>query len=137
MTRYPDWPERLEAAVGAARHRPFAWGEHDCSLWVADAVLAMTGVDLADLWRGTYHDEAGAKLVWSQAGRWPWILDRAACRHGLSRIGPATAGRGDIVLAKHNGQLQPTICVGDHLAAAGPDGLVFLPRAAGVGAWGV
>lgn len=137
MTRHHDWPERLAAAIEAARHRPFVWGEHDCCLWVSDAIDAMTGTDPAADIRGRYRDEAGAAAIIAQSGAWPWAIDRAACAVGISRIAVTSAGRGDVVLVRQGDQVQPTICVGDHLAAAGPDGLIFLPRSLGIGAWRV
>jgi hypothetical protein len=52
MKRYEDWPQRLVAAIEAARGRPFSWGAMDCCLFAADVVLAMTGVDYAAGFRG-------------------------------------------------------------------------------------
>lgn len=137
IARLPDWEQRLAAEIDAARNRAFQWGEHDCCMWVANVVLAMTGTDLALKWRGRYSDEAGAMAFAAEFGRWPWIIDRAVCEERINRIPVSSAARGDIVLSRHNNQLQPAICIGDHLAAVGLSGLIFLPRSAGVGAWGV
>jgi len=51
VSRPPDWPERLLAALAAARDRPFRWGEHDCCLFAADLIEAVTGVDPAAAFR--------------------------------------------------------------------------------------
>lgn len=59
MTRFPDWPERWNAFVEERRNRPFQWGANDCGLFAADAVLAVTGTDIAKDWRG-YRTERGA-----------------------------------------------------------------------------
>lgn len=47
MTRLPDWRPRLAAYVQDAWRKPFRYGEHDCSLFAAGAVEAMTGVNPA------------------------------------------------------------------------------------------
>ena len=54
MKRLEDWPERLAAFVEARRAMPFRWGQNDCALFAADAVAAVTGVDLAERWRGLW-----------------------------------------------------------------------------------
>jgi len=59
VSRLPDWRERLAAFVAARRETPFAWGAADCCLTSADAVCAMTGVDLAAPLRG-YRSQFGA-----------------------------------------------------------------------------
>ena len=45
--RLPDWQPRLQALIQARLAAPFAWGEHDCCLFVCDAVQAITGQDLS------------------------------------------------------------------------------------------
>lgn len=52
MARYPDWQTRLTCYLADCARAPFRPGHHDCMLFVAGAVLAMTGVDLARGWRG-------------------------------------------------------------------------------------
>jgi len=54
LHRLPDWRPRLVSFVNSVRARPFAYGTHDCALFAAGAVEAMTGVDLAKDWRGAY-----------------------------------------------------------------------------------
>lgn len=60
MTRCEDWHARLAAYVFDAGRTPFAYGSHDCALFAAGAVEAMTGTDLAAGWRGIYRTLAGA-----------------------------------------------------------------------------
>ena len=54
MKRYPDWKPRLIAWLAKAAGTPYRPGTHDCALFAAGAVEAMTGVDLAAGFRGTY-----------------------------------------------------------------------------------
>lgn len=63
MTRFPDWQNRLAAYVEAIRAVPFSYGYHDCALFAAGAVEAMTGEDLSKKWRGYRSlDDGIAKL---------------------------------------------------------------------------
>lgn len=50
------------------RSRPFVWGNWDCCLFAADAVLALTGVDHAATFRGRYRTERGARLALRKQG---------------------------------------------------------------------
>jgi hypothetical protein len=112
MTRLKDWPSRLAALVAAARARPFEWGTHDCCLWAADAVQALTGRDPAAKWRGTYSTEVGAFRVVLALGGLPVI---AAL--GGTEIPTALAITGDVGLVRW------------------PDGVVSLGVSGGAGRW--
>ncbi len=59
MNRLPDWRRRLELYLRDASTRPFRPGRHDCALFAAGAVKAMTGTDLAKGWRGYSSLKAG------------------------------------------------------------------------------
>lgn len=135
MPRRDDWPEQLAAAVDAARARPFAWGEHDCCLWAADAIAAMTGEDFAAGFRGAYSTAAGAVEILAHWGS----LRGLAGRHLGDEIAPRLAGRGDIVLAETDGRPSLGVCIGLVAAFTGADGLEFLALedAACVAAWRV
>ena len=63
--RVDGWESRLTDAIEAARHCPFVWGTHDCALFAADVVLAITGVDYAETLRGNYstRHEAMATIM--------------------------------------------------------------------------
>lgn len=89
--RLPDWPERFAAYIARHRGTPFAWGVHDCVLFAAGNVQAITG-------------------QWPLSMQWP---DAAAAARLLRRLGglesavdgvlprlssPALAQRGDILL---------------------------------------
>jgi hypothetical protein len=94
--RYGDWPERLARCIAAARTRRFAWGEHDCALFAADCVQAMTGRDPAGAYRGRYRTALGVARLLRQrnsdlAGAWTAAL-------GAPLANPAYAQRGDVVV---------------------------------------
>ena len=55
LPRLRDWPERLDALLRARAEWPFVWGVHDCCTFCADAVLAITGVDVMGTLRQRYQ----------------------------------------------------------------------------------
>lgn len=93
--RRPDWKARLSAYVDAVRREPFAYGSHDCALFAAGALEAMTGEDPARAFRGTYGtlEEGEARL---RAAGFASCLDYA--RSLLEPVAPVHAQRGDIAV---------------------------------------
>jgi hypothetical protein len=109
----------------------FAWGVHDCALFAADGIQAMTGVDIASDFRGKYSDEPSSieaiKTVTGVDN--PTIEDAAAyCanKHGMAeRKYPLMAQRGDLVVVEDSGRLIAGLIhlSGRHIVAAGENGL--------------
>lgn len=58
--RIENWHQNLTALINERKEQPFAWGTNDCSLWAADCIVAVTGVDFALNARGTYDTAIGA-----------------------------------------------------------------------------
>jgi hypothetical protein len=133
MTRLRDWPSRFAALVAAARARPFAWGSHDCCLWAADAVQAVTGRDPAAQWRGTYSSEIGAFRVVLALGGLP-----AIAALGGVEIPPGLAIQGDVGLVRWpDGIHSLGVCAGaGRWLVVGDEGLVTLQDCE-TQAWGV
>lgn len=128
--RHLDWPERLAAFVEGRRFTPFVWGGNDCCLFAADAVLAITGTDLALDHRGRYADARGALEIVGAPGGLAGLVDLPGRDPGLAR-------RGDVVLAEMQGREVLGVCVGADYAAPGADGLVFRPMNEARRAWEV
>lgn len=100
MTRFHDWPTRLDRFLSANLERPFAWGTWDCCLWSASAIEAMTGEDIAASCRDAYGDAEGAVRVCIAACGSASLEAMAAHIAGLSEMRevPALmAQRGDMV----------------------------------------
>lgn len=122
----------LDQLIAASLRRPFAWGQMDCCLWAADAVLAATGRDLAAGLRGTYASEDEAAAVLERLG-------------GLAAVGalagpavpPLAAARGDVGLVEFGGRLSLAVCDGPHWLVAGRRGVVPVPFDAATAAWRV
>ena len=68
MNRNQEWPRILSEFLAEKANQPFSWGENDCLLFCADAVLSMTGTDHAAEFRGQYTDEARAYAALQSAG---------------------------------------------------------------------
>lgn len=99
MTRYPDWQARLEKYLASARGRKFKYGEFDCCLFVAGAIQAMTGTDLARDVRGLYGSAKQARSFCAIGGYsiGEFVVRLLRCR-GLLEVPLGKAFRGDVVV---------------------------------------
>lgn len=135
MPRKPDWERALAAAIEAARRKRFAWGRHDCCLFAADLILAMTGDDPAAHFRGCYDSAVSAHLALRRYGAGS-LLATLEARFGQSKP-PARAMRGDLVYARDPGSGPSCgICLG-RLAVFAGDGISFVPTNSVLYAWSI
>lgn len=130
IDRFSDWEALLSEWLGTAQGRPYAWGEHDCMLHVADAVAALTGVDPLASSRGRYSTRAGAyrQLRRLRAETCVALLDR-----WFTRIPPGFAQRGDVAAVED----APGVVLGGHARMLLHDGAVMAPRRTWTAAWAV
>ena len=63
-----NWPRLMNEAIEAVRDKPFVWGKHDCCLFAADVVKAMTGEDPMTEFRGQYKDQESALRALKEIG---------------------------------------------------------------------
>jgi len=68
MKKLNDWKFRLSTFLTESASKPFEWGENDCALFMADAVKAQTGCDIAQDYRGKYKTEIGSKKALKKYG---------------------------------------------------------------------
>lgn len=66
--RIKGWRSRLAATIDKARADAFAPGVHDCGLFSAAIVEAVTGVDHGDVWRGKYKTLVGGYKLLAKKG---------------------------------------------------------------------
>lgn len=126
LVRHLDWPERLAAFIESRRRSPFAWGQHDCCLFAADEVLALTGTDLAAELRGAYRTAEEAVQVLRRVGG----CGALAARHLPEYARPLMAQRGDVVSVDLDGRETLGVVAGNGCwAAPGEGGLLFRPMA--------
>lgn len=134
--RHPFWEQRLLALVERERDRPYRYGRHDCLLWAANAVKAVTGADYAKGHRGKYKSAASASRYLRQAFG---VETPEALLDTLFEQKPiGFAQRGDIILADDG---IPAVCMGDFALSPGEEGnragLVRVPRAQWAKAWAI
>lgn len=68
MKRQDGWLTNLNSYIDMVSRKPFIYGFHDCALFAAGGVLAMTGVDPAAGWRDSYATLAGGLKLLRKAG---------------------------------------------------------------------
>lgn len=128
LARFEDWEERLSLRLDIVADKPFAWGSHDCALFAADCVKAMTGVDPAEALRGRYDTQHGAALALREHGAGT-LLKTLKAIFG-EPISPHFAQRGDVVMLD---RATTGICVGRFSyfvgREEGVEGLVVIPTA--------
>jgi hypothetical protein len=114
---------------------PFEWGSNDCALFAADAILANTGTDVADDFRGKYTTQLGALKTIREVTGGTTIADAAAyCanKYGLfEHEFPLMAKRGDLVVIDNLGTLIAGVVHlnGHDAISVSETGLVRLPIA--------
>jgi hypothetical protein len=140
LHRYSDWPSRLHSYLETRRYAEFAYGSHDCCLFVADAIVAMTGIDVAASFRNTYHSGPGALRRICAYSAFATVEDLVATvfrEHGLPEISPAHAARGDVALLPENGHILGLISLSGTVLAAAEHGWLEYPATIACRAWKV
>ena len=145
LTRVEHWDTRAFHNFLLAREKAaFAWGANDCALFAADGIKAMTGVDIAEDFRGKYSDEAGAFALIRELTGGMSVADAAvycARKHELPEWPkPLLAQRGDLVVFTGATGLLVAGLVhlnGRHIVAVGEGGLYRFPLTAIERAWHV
>jgi hypothetical protein len=132
--RREDWPEKLFESIEQATSQIFAFGTHDCTLFSANCVKAMTGYDGAT-WRGKYSTKGEAIRIIALAGG---MENLATAVFGSEEIPTIQAQRGDGVLADAIGGEAIGICVGNDCAFLTVEkGIIYLPLSEVKRAWRV
>lgn len=126
------WRGRLAAVVEEHR-KPFAWGERDCGLFMADAVRAQTGVDFAAGIRGTYNSAIAARAI-TDGDMGSFVASV------LPEIPPASAQYGDIAVVETGDPRWPLaggVVIGENVAVYTEEGIGTVPLAAAARAFRV
>lgn len=123
LERFPDWQERLRRYIHSVASAPFRPCLHDCAKFGAGAVLAQTGVDLADGW-GKYRSlEEGGKLL-RQHGYRDHI---ALVEDLLPEVSPLFARAGDIAVLDNEQALSIGVVQGHSIYVTTMRGLNLVP----------
>jgi len=129
--RKDTWDVDLMKFIQSRSKTPFQWGEHDCTLFAADCAKVMTGIDLAEKYRG-YSTETGAALIIGRAGSLRNLINETLSE---SEISPKMARRGDWILFDNEGAEAVGVCVGTMFTAAGKEGLVMRKMSDAITVW--
>lgn len=133
--RVRGWEQALHAVTRRAMRRAYSWGEHDCALFAADCVAAVTGEDFAADFRGRYSTEEEAQAVLASLGC-ASVADLPG-RFGLPECLPTEARRGDVVLIPGAAGEFLGIVDGRTAVGPGPRGLAHVPLSGALKAWRV
>jgi hypothetical protein len=134
--RLVDWEARLVAYLADTRSRPHRYGRHDCMLFLAGAIEAITGDDVGKEHRRRYRTPRGATRYLRRLG---FRSPEAMIDSMLVEKPVGFAQRGDIVLAADG---IPALCIGGVALCPGElaDGSqchVEKPREIWIRAWAV
>lgn len=125
-SRLPDWRPRLAAYMQRVARLPFRPGRNDCALFAAGAVEAMTGVDLAAGWRGTYRHLADGQAALLAAG---YRDHFDLIEQHFQEVAPAFSKIGDLAVFPCEGQGQALgVVQGGGVYVLSPGGLAVANR---------
>ena len=133
LPRLRDWPERLDALLRARADWPFVWGVHDCCTFCADAVQAITGVDVMGTLRQRYQSAFEALAMTQELGG----LQAAVSSVLGEPCSPALCTVGDVLLLRNEGREVVALCNGATAIVTGPHGLVAVAAPEVLAAWRV
>ena len=122
IARLPDWRARLRAYLEAVARASFRPGAHDCALFVAGGIEAMTGEDLAADWRGSYRSLKAGRAKLAEQGC-PDLASLAAAR--FEEVPAIFAQEGDVAILRD--------ARGDHAFGLVQGALIYVLRKDGLG----
>jgi len=122
--RLPDWPERLTAAIDAARGKPYVLGENDCLRLACAAVVAITGVDYWPRFAG-YKTRREALVTIVKIA--PSLKDAVTATLGMMPQPTFAAQRGDIMLYHDDrGEDHLGVCMGRRVVLMAAEGTLYM-----------
>lgn len=111
---------------------PFVWGTNDCAMFTADAVQSISGIDIAESFRGKYSDEAGSLQAIHEVCGGSSLADAlawCAAKSGMQELQyPLMAKRGDMVLCDRGDGIliAAVIHLSGRPVSVGPQGMMNL-----------
>lgn len=139
MIRLENWVTILDEYLKMKENSPFALGVNDCCLFAADAVLAITGVDMAMAFRGKYSNESGAVRAMKKyaGGGVRELMHRMAKENDLPEVQPLMLSRGSVALIDSDGRdsLGVINLTGMHVSAPSIAGVVHIPINRAITGW--
>lgn len=125
------WQLELEKFCLSRKRMPFEWGKNDCAIFAADCVLALTGKDFAEPWRGYRTKEEADALLNSFGGLEQLAIQCLGLCCSLQELVP-----GDVVLVElETKQHCLGIFTGGACMGPGNRGTMLVPFAQTILAW--
>lgn len=104
---------------------PFLWGERDCTLWVADWIARVRGIDPAKAQRGTYATAGACRRLLVREGGLVALATASLARCGFAVTDAPVVGDVGVVCAPAGPTM--AICTGGSWAIKTIDGIVVFP----------
>lgn len=100
LQRTPGWRRRLETYIDSVINDPHEWGKHDCGLFLANCVEAITTVNPVEGLFESYSTPQGAYKQLKRMGfdDYPSLIGDI-----LDEIHPSGVRYGDVILLKVDG----------------------------------
>jgi hypothetical protein len=116
MKKVEGWHYNLRRYIETSAATPFKTGTHDCALFWAGGVEAMTGIDPAADYRGKYTTfRDGKQLIGGDLGDY--------AKRFFEEVPPAMAQVGDLAMVKG----ACGIVQGEHIYMLGRGGIMTVP----------
>lgn len=120
LTRREDWPERLAAAVDAARGKPYVLGENDCWRLACAVIEALTGEDFWPRFAG-YKTKRQALAIIARIA--PSFGEAVTVTLGVPQSVVFAARRGDLLLFRDDrGEYHLGVVLGRNALVMAADG---------------
>ena len=125
-----------EEFIASRLDAPFRWGQNDCGLFVADFLLAVTGVDYAEPVRGKYIDAVGAIKAFNSipVSGIVGFMEWTAARYHWEPVTMMDAQWGDVGILR-NARDSACIVIGADVISTGHDRLIAKPRSIASQLW--
>lgn len=136
MTRLSNWTTRFAEFIKVRKNLPFAWGTNDCTTFVCDALIALTGTDYAP-------KELRAVRSAKEALRAIQLLsDNQTLLQAVEKVlgapkSPGFGAVGDVVAFLTLGEVTLGICNGDTILCVTPNGIMTISMSEATHVWKV
>lgn len=133
MAKREDWVDKMWLAIKDSEDEHFEWGKHDCCLFSAKVVDAMSDSNFLQKLLNSYSDDKSALEFIKSFGSL-----REATASFLGAEAPLSfMQRGDVVLFDNDGRETLGICIGSTIASVGETGAVVVAKSHAICRWSI